>query len=120
MEEVAVASRGERDLIMTSDLCIVMTTVTSAEQAREIARAAIEARLAACVQTLPISSCYRWDGKIVEDGEQMLLFKTSAAQYSALEAFLRERHPYDTPEIVRLPVDGVGEKYREWLMGEVG
>lgn len=120
MEEVAVASKGEHDLIMASDLCIVMTTVTNAEQARELARAAIEARLVACVQSLAISSCYRWEGKIVEGDEQMLLFKTLAAQYCALETFLLERHPYDTPEIVRLPVDGVGERYREWLMGEVG
>ncbi|CAM5442067.1 Divalent-cation tolerance protein CutA OS=Afipia felis OX=1035 GN=cutA PE=3 SV=1 [Afipia felis] len=105
---------------MASDLCIVMTTVTNAEQARALARAAIEARLAACVQSLAIASCYRWEGKIVEDGEQMLLFKTLAAQYCALETFLLERHPYDTPEIVRLPVDGVGERYRAWLMGEVG
>jgi len=94
--------------------------VMSAEQARELARAIIEARLAACAQTLPISSCYRWDGKIVEDGEQMILFKTLADQYSALEGFLLERHPYEVPEIVRLPVDGVSEKYRDWLSSEVG
>lgn len=105
---------------MAGDACIVMTTVMSAEQARELARAVIEARLAACAQTLPISSCYRWDGKIVEDGEQMILFKTLADQYSALEAFLLERHPYEVPEIVRLPVDGVSGKYRDWLAGEVG
>ena len=105
---------------MAGDVCIVMTTVMSAEQARELARAVIEARLAACAQTLPISSCYRWDGKIVEDGEQMILFKTLADQYSALEAFLLERHPYEVPEIVRLPVDGVSGKYRDWLLSEVG
>ena len=50
----------------------------------------------------------------------MILFKTLAGQYSALEAFLLERHPYDTPEIVRLPVDGVSAKYRDWLVSEVG
>lgn len=104
---------------MAGDVCILMTTVADAEQAKELARTVIEARLAACAQALPISSCYRWEGKIVEDGEQMILFKTLAAQYSALEAFLLERHPYDTPEIVRLPVDGVSEKYREWLAREI-
>ena len=105
---------------MASDVCIVMTTVADAEQAKALARAVIEARLAACAQTLTISSCYRWDGKVVEEGEQMILFKTLADQYSALETFLLERHPYDTPEIARLPVDGVSGKYRDWLVSEVG
>ncbi len=105
---------------MASDVCIVMTTVADAEQAKALARAVIEARLAACAQTFPISSCYRWDSKIVEDGEQMILFKTLADRYSALEAFLLERHPYDTPEVVRLPADGVSGKYRDWLVSEVG
>jgi periplasmic divalent cation tolerance protein len=105
---------------MAKDVCIVMTTVTDAEQAKRLSRAVIEARLAACAQTLTISSCYRWDGKVVEEGEQMILFKTLAAQYAALETFLLEHHPYDTPEIVRLPVDGVSGKYRDWLVSEVG
>jgi periplasmic divalent cation tolerance protein len=105
---------------MIDNVCIVMTTVADAVQAKELARAVIETRLAACAQTLPISSCYRWEGKIVEDGEQMILFKTLAAQYSALETFLLDHHPYDTPEIVRLPVDGVSGKYRDWLLREVG
>lgn len=105
---------------MAGDICIVMTTVADAEQAKALARAVIEARLAACAQTLPISSCYRWDGKIVEDGEQMMLFKTLVDRYSALEAFLTERHPYEVPEIVRLPVDGVSGKYREWIFEETG
>ncbi|BEV46672.1 divalent-cation tolerance protein CutA [Afipia carboxidovorans] len=105
---------------MAHDVCIVMTTVTTPEQAKALAHAVVDARLAACAQTLPISSCYRWEGKVVEDGEQMILFKTRTDQFAVLEAALLELHPYDTPEIIRLPVDGVGEKYRAWLMGEVG
>jgi len=105
---------------MASDVCIVMTTVANMQQAKELARAVIEARLAACARSFPISSCYRWDGKIVEDGEQMILFKTLEDQYSALEALILERHPYDTPEIVRLSADGVSGKYRDWLVSQVG
>jgi periplasmic divalent cation tolerance protein len=78
---------------MANDVCIVMTTVADAEQAKRLSRAIIEAHLAACAQTLAISSCYRWDGKIVEEGEQMILFKTVADQYAALETFLLEHHP---------------------------
>jgi periplasmic divalent cation tolerance protein len=50
----------------------------------------------------------------------MILFKTLTDQYSALEAFLIARHPYEVPEIVRLPADGVSGKYRDWLVSEVG
>src|SRR3569623_2029534 len=98
---------------MAKDVCIVMTTVTDAEQAKALARAVIEVSLAACAQTLALSSCYRWDGKIVEEGEQMILFKTVSAQFAELDSFLLYRHPYDSPEIVRLPVDGVSGIYRD-------
>ena len=100
---------------MAGDVCIVMTTVADAAQAKALARAVIEVRLAACAQTLPISSCYRWDGKIVEDGEQMILFKTLADQYSALEGFLLERHPYEVPEILALPVAAGLPAYLGWM-----
>ena len=105
---------------MADDICIVMTTVETPEQAKTLARAVIDARLAACAQIVPISSCYRWEGKVVEEGEQMMLFKTRADQFAVLEALLLELHPYDTPEIVRLLADGVSGKYRDWLAGEVG
>ena len=105
---------------MADDICIVMTTVETPEQAKTLARAVIDARLAACAQIVPVSSCYRWEGKVVEEGEQMMLFKTRADQFAVLEALLLELHPYDTPEIIRLPVEGVGEKYRAWVFAETG
>ena len=103
-----------------SDACVVMTTVANAEQARIIMTAVIEARLAACAQVQSISSCYRWEGKVVNDAEHLILFKTRSSAYEALEAKLLALHPYDTPEIIRLPVDGGSARYLAWTAGEVG
>ena len=103
-----------------SDACIVMTTLADEQQARALASAVIEARLAACAQTVPVSSCYRWDGKIVNDSELLILFKTTADQYAALEAKIVSLHSYDTPEIVRVPIDGGFSKYLAWVESETG
>lgn len=103
-----------------SDACVVMTTVANAEQARMIMTAVIEARLAACAQVQSISSCYRWDGKVVNEAEQLILFKTMSGAYAALEAKLLALHPYDTPEIIRLPIGGGSARYLAWIASEVG
>lgn len=104
---------------MSDDACVVITTVATKEQAKKLAADMIEARLAACAQTIAISSCYRWDGKIVEDEEQMILFKTTSAAYAALESGILAGHPYDTPEVVRLPVTGGASRYLSWIAQEV-
>lgn len=98
-----------------SSACIVMTTVSGEQQARAIATAVIEARLAACAQAMPIASCYWWDGKVVNDTEQLILFKTAIDKYPALEAKILALHSYDTPEIIRLPVEGGLGKYLAWI-----
>ncbi len=103
-----------------SESCVVMTTVADEQQARALATAVIEARLAACAQTMPISSCYRWDGKVVNDKEFLILFKTVTDKYPALEAKILKLHSYDTPEIVRVPIDGGFSKYLAWIETETG
>lgn len=104
---------------MSDDACVVITTVATKEQAKTLATSVIEARLAACAQTIAISSCYHWDGKVVDDEEQMILFKTKSEKYSELENRILSLHPYDTPEIVRLPVTGGSSKYLAWINREV-
>ncbi|MBN8970235.1 MAG: divalent-cation tolerance protein CutA [Rhizobiales bacterium] len=103
-----------------SNACVVMTTVANAEQARMIMTAVVEARLAACAQTQGISSCYRWDGKVVSEDEQLIVFKTMSDAYEALEVKLLALHPYDTPEIIRLPIESGSAKYLAWIASEVG
>ncbi len=103
-----------------SNVCIVMTTVAGEQQARALATAVIEARLAACAQSMPIQSCYWWEGKVVNDSELLILFKTVAAKYPELEAKIISLHSYDTPEIIRLPLDGGFGKYLAWIEKETG
>lgn len=83
-----------------NDILSVTTTVADLEQARQLARAAVSARLAACVQVEPIESFYRWQGRLCEQGEQRLTFKTLAARHPALEQWLQAHHPYEQPQIL--------------------
>ena len=100
--------------------CVVMTTVPNKEQAEKVARAALVARLAACVQVQDVTSYYWWEDKINRDGEQLLYLKTTPDKYEALEALLIENHSYDTPEMLQLPVERGLEKYLSWMQKETG
>src|SRR5579871_5778016 len=85
----------------TTNHFAVSTSVDDAEAARALASGAVEARLAACAQLEgPFESVYWWHGKIERAAEWRVTFKTTASRYPALEAFVKERHPYDVPEII--------------------
>jgi periplasmic divalent cation tolerance protein len=98
----------------------VMTTTDKREDAERIARSLVEMRLAACVQILgPMTSIYRWKGKIETAGEWLCLIKSREALYGAIEATIRSCHPYQTPEIISLPVAAGSRDYLEWLRCEL-
>lgn len=102
-----------------SGAIVVMTTFDNEDAAREMSDKLVEARMAACVQLIgPVTSTYRWQGKIEKTREWLALIKTRAEHWEPLEKFIRERHPYDTPEILALPAEAVSGKYLAWLMGE--
>ncbi|WP_236240611.1 divalent-cation tolerance protein CutA [Streptomyces sp. CC228A] len=97
----------------------VLTTTDSAANAEELARGAVEARLAACAQvSAPVTSVYRWEGAVETAREWQVLFKTADDRYAALEAYLREHHPYDTPEIIATPVQRGSADYLAWIARE--
>ncbi|WP_062212249.1 divalent-cation tolerance protein CutA [Streptomyces sp. NBRC 109706] len=94
----------------------VLTTTDSEESARELARLAVEARLAACAQIEPpITSVYHWQGEIHTDPEWRVLLKTTDVRYPALEARLNEAHPYDVPEIIATAIERGSDAYLHWL-----
>lgn len=93
----------------------VTVTCASADEATSIARAIVEARLAACAQTWPIASCYRWDGAVVDDREHIVLLKTLDTCFDAICTTIRELHSYELPAIVMVPLGGWGPGYLEWL-----
>lgn len=101
------------------EACVVMVTAPNKDEAERLAVAALEARLAACVQIQAIASHYWWDGKITSDAEQLLLFKTLPAKFAALRDLIASLHSYDTPEIIQLPVTAGADKYLAWIRREV-
>ena len=103
---------------MNTPYGLVLTTVADAEGARGLAEGLLEQRLAACVQTLPIHSTYRWKGAVQNEAEQLLLIKTKAALYPEVEAYLRARHSYETPEIVWIPIAAGFAGYLDWIGAE--
>ncbi|HEX2052233.1 MAG TPA: divalent-cation tolerance protein CutA [Actinomycetota bacterium] len=104
---------------MTGDCLQVTTTTESEADARRLARAAVEARLAACVQVVgPIESTYWWKGRLEQAREWMCLAKTTSDAYPALESFLLANHPYDTPEITACVLDRGSDSYLSWIREE--
>ena len=100
----------------TTDAVLVLTTLPASADVAALARALVEARLAACVSALPaMDSVYRWKETIEHDSERQLLIKTRAALVDRLFARIRSVHPYDVPELLVLPVTGGGASYLAWL-----
>lgn len=97
---------------------VVLIAAGSATEAQAIARHLVEQRLAACVQRTAISSTYRWQGKIEEADEILLLAKTRASLFPALEQAVLALHSYTVPEILCLPVSEGHAPYLDWLQAE--
>jgi periplasmic divalent cation tolerance protein len=98
----------------------VMTATDKREDAERIARSLVEARLAGCVQIVgPITSIYRWKGRIETAGEWLCLIKSGEERYGAIEEAIRSLHPYETPEIIAVPVTAGSRDYLDWLAGEL-
>lgn len=100
-------------------MLLVLTNLPDGETARAIARHLVSARLAACINILaPCQSVYRWDGRIEEAEEVPMLIKTNSECYAALEVAIREKHPYELPEIIAVPIDRGLPAYLDWLANE--
>ena len=99
----------------------VLTTTDSEEHAEALARAAVEARLAACAQIIgPMRSIYRWNGTVRSEAEWQVVIKTVADRYPVLERTLRDVHTYDVPEIIALPISAGSEDYLRWISEQSG
>jgi len=96
---------------------LVLVTCASAAEARRIARAVVELRLAACVNILPgmVTSIYRWKGKVESSKERLLLIKTSRKRIVKLRAEVERRHSYQVPEFIALPIAAGSPAYLAWI-----
>lgn len=100
----------------SSDYIMVLTNLPDRNSAQALAQHLLELRLVACVNVLePCLSMYHWQEKIETANEVPMLIKAMAANYPAIEAAIRERHPYDVPEIIALPISLGHAGYLEWI-----
>jgi periplasmic divalent cation tolerance protein len=99
-----------------TDKRIVLTTTGSREEAGRIAQALVERRLAACVNLVgPVTSVYRWQEKVEQAEEFLLLIKTTAECFSEVREAIQELHSYELPECVALPIEAGSAEYLDWI-----
>lgn len=99
---------------------IVLTTAGSQEEARKIAHTLVERKLAACVNIVPqMESVYRWQGKVENATEWLLIIKTQAAVFARVCDAIKELHSYELPECVMIEIGEGGEKYLKWISENV-
>ncbi len=102
-----------------TDAVVVLTTVANVEEADKLVRVLLERRLIACGTILPgARSLYRWEGKIADESEVVLLLKTRAERVDSLEVAFGELHPYQVPELLALPVTAGLARYIAWINEE--
>jgi periplasmic divalent cation tolerance protein len=94
---------------------MMLTTTSTADEARKIAQLLIEEKLAACVQLLPIESFYVWEGAIQNEPERLLLIKTRTALFEKAIARIKEVHSYTVPEVVAMPFTAGFAGYLNWI-----
>ena len=96
-----------------------MTTTDSLDEARAIAAALVERRLAACAQISSIQSFYTWEGEVQDDDEFRVLIKTAEDRYADVEAAILELHSYDLPAIVAFDITRAYGPYADWVIDSV-
>jgi len=104
-----------------TDKIVVFSTASSADEAEKIARGLVNEHLAACVNVVPaIRSFYRWQGKIEDSAEFLLVIKSSRERFDSLRSSLEKMHSYEVPEVIALPIVDGAKNYLNWMDGELG
>jgi periplasmic divalent cation tolerance protein len=103
-----------------TDKRLVVTTAPNLSEARALAQALVERKLAACVNLVPkIESIYRWEGKVESAEEYLLLIKTTAAMFENVRGVIQELHSYDVPECIALTIEDGSLAYLKWITDAV-
>jgi periplasmic divalent cation tolerance protein len=100
-----------------TELLLVMTSLPGEDAAKTLAKQVIDGHLAACVQIQTgVQSIYRWEGRLCEEQEVVLVAKTTAEQWPAISAFIKQNHPYDVPEIIGQSITHCNDAYAKWVV----
>ncbi|MDV5145477.1 divalent-cation tolerance protein CutA [Streptomyces sp. SBC-4] len=104
---------------MTTEILIAQTTIDDEEAAKSLARGAVETRLAACAHIdQPFTAIYRWKDNVETATEWRISFKTTAERLPELQAWVHQKHTYEVPEWITLPVTGGSDAYLAWVVEE--
>jgi periplasmic divalent cation tolerance protein len=102
-----------------TDCILILVTAGSEPEAETIAKTLVEERLVACVNIVSsIRSIYRWEGKIADDREWLLIMKTPASHFAAVESRVKALHSYQMPEVIAVPIQAGSEAYLRWIREE--
>jgi periplasmic divalent cation tolerance protein len=105
---------------MGAETVVVLTTCGNSVDAGHLARLLVERRLAACVNVIAdVASTYRWQGRVEQDRETLMIIKTTSSRLTDLTTAIRAESKYELPEIVALPVQGGFEPYFAWVRESV-
>ena len=103
-----------------TDKVVIMVTAASRRECNRIARHLVQAKLAACVNiTEPVVSIYRWEGKIADEKEFLMLIKSTRGLFPEIKAAISKIHSYHTPEIICLPIIDGSRNYLQWVSDSV-
>lgn len=109
-----------QEITQTDEVAVFITAPTE-DMAADIARALVEARLAACANIVKgIRSIYTWQGKVQDDREVLMIVKTRRDLFNALLSKVKELHSYEVPEIIAIPIAAGSEDYLKWLRESTG
>lgn len=102
-----------------TDAVVILTTLANSEDAVKLIKALLDRRLVACGTVMPgARSLYRWEDKVADESEVVVLLKTRSGAVHGLERAFKELHPYNVPELLVVPVSGGLERYLGWINSE--
>jgi periplasmic divalent cation tolerance protein len=102
-----------------TEIMVALCSCPDEAVAQQLARALVRLRLAACVNIVPkIRSIYRWRDEVQDEGESLMIIKTTRVAYAELQSWLQQNHPYDVPEVLALSVQDGSADYLEWVLNE--
>lgn len=100
-------------------MVFIYTTCKDVEQAKDLGKRIMKARIATCVNIWPINSMYWWEGALREGSEAVLIVKTNESKMAEIEAFLSKNHDYSVPVVAAFTIDRINREYREWSVSQI-
>ncbi len=95
--------------------CMILVTCSKEADARQLASDLVKNKMAACAQIHQVTSIYTWEEQVHADPEFRLMIKTKSSIYKKVEAFILERHDYEVPQIVQIPIENGLTSYLNWI-----